>query len=33
MAQTNAERRRFITACIAPTRHLLTQSGLELDWQ
>jgi hypothetical protein len=32
-AQTNAERRRFITACIAPTRRLLAQSGFELDWQ
>jgi len=32
-AQANAERRCFITACIAPTRRLLAQSGFELDWQ
>ena len=32
-AQANAERHRFITSCIAPTRRLLAQSGFELDWQ
>ena len=32
-ALANAERRRFITACIAPTRRLLAQSGFDLDWQ
>lgn len=32
-AQANAERRRFIAACVAPTRRLLAHSGLELDWQ
>ena len=31
-AQSNAEHRRFITACIAPTRRLLAQSGFTLDW-
>jgi hypothetical protein len=30
-AQTNGERRCFITTCIAPTRRLLTQSGFEMD--
>jgi hypothetical protein len=32
-AQANAERRRFVTACIAPTHRLLAQSGFTLDWQ
>ncbi len=32
-AQVNAERRRFIISCIAPTRRLLAHSGFELDWQ
>jgi hypothetical protein len=32
-AQANPERRRFISACVAPTRRLLAQFGFELDWQ